>query len=71
MHNITDGTKKLALKSELIKHLETAKDQAAKSYPSSQFGIAMINLALIQLEARSIEPNLDGIQKWLDTGKPA
>jgi hypothetical protein len=67
-NNIPGNTKKLALKSELIKHLETATRLHAEGKGSSEVKVISLNIDMYFLEHFGLEPDIKFWEEFLGEG---
>jgi hypothetical protein len=65
-NNLTPESKKLTIKSELLRHLTTATEMREQSKPSSLIKALFIAGDIDNFEHRGIEPNLKFLQEWLE-----
>ena len=66
MSNNLSESKKLQLKSELLRHMETAKRLQDEGKPSSEVKLYFLKEDMRTLENHNIEPNMAGWRDWLE-----
>lgn len=63
-NNVTDDTKKLAVRAEMLRHLETATAQKAQNVSSSDFKAMSLAMDIAAMEATALDPDPLIPQLW-------
>lgn len=62
---MSDNSKKLAIKSELLRHLNTATEMERNGEMSSGLKVMSLKFDIALLEKRGLEPDVEFWDRWL------